>query len=282
MDDVVLNNLTPKAEQVLALARREAGRLNHNYLGTEHLLLAVIKLGESIAVDVLKSFGIKLDTLKKEIEKRTGIGHNKQILEKIPYTPSVKKVLGLAVKEAETLNHTYVATEHILLGILHEGDGLAWRVLKDMGVEFEKARQYVFEILDPDSKKPETDPEVKNSEVQKEKVGSSDKGFDGLVVEIMIQSLHENISLEQLKLWYKILEKINEGKSGITIYLHLQGLFFSTTHGSLAERNIGALLQMWTNAPVPRTIKTDFLAMWPKEEREEKPSQPENPQDPQT
>ena len=113
-----MNNFTPRAQQVLALARKEADRFNHNYVGTEHLLLGLIKLGQGVAVNVLQKMGLDLETVRMEVEKQVGSGPGQKMIGNIPYTPRVKKVLALAAKEAKALNHTYVGTEHILLGLL--------------------------------------------------------------------------------------------------------------------------------------------------------------------
>ena len=112
-----MSNFTPRAQQVLALARKEADRFNHNFLGTEHLLLGLIKLGQGVAVNVLQGMGIDLDTVRIAVEKEVGTGPDQKMIGNIPYTPRVKKVLALASKEAKALNHTYVGTEHILLGL---------------------------------------------------------------------------------------------------------------------------------------------------------------------
>ena len=125
MSDEAMSNFTPRAQQVLALARKEADRLNHNYLGTEHLLLGLIKLGQGVAVNVIQKMGLDLETVRMEVEKQVGTGPDQKMIGNIPYTPRVKKVLALAQKEAKALNHTYVGTEHILLGLLREGDGVA-------------------------------------------------------------------------------------------------------------------------------------------------------------
>src|SRR5437762_13137922 len=115
----MMNNFTPRAQQVLALARKEADRFNHNYVGTEHLLLGLISLGQGTAVNVLRKMGLDLETVRMEVEKQVGMGPDEKITAgTIPYTPRVKKVLALAAKEALALNHTYVGTEHILLGLL--------------------------------------------------------------------------------------------------------------------------------------------------------------------
>src|SRR5712672_347618 len=149
MSEEPTNNFTPRAQQVLALARKEADRFNHNFVGTEHLLLGLIKLGQGVAVNVLQKLGLDLDTVRMEVEKQVGTGPDQKMIGNIPYTPRVKKVLALAQKEAKNLNHTYVGTEHILLGLLREGDGVAARVLKNLDVDIEQTRQEILKELDP-------------------------------------------------------------------------------------------------------------------------------------
>jgi hypothetical protein len=144
-----LSNFTPLAQQALALARKEADRLNHNFLGTEHLLLGLIALGQGIAVNVLRKLGLDLETVRTEVKQQVGTGPQLENNGNVPYTPRFKKVLALATKEAKALNHTYVGTEHILLGLLREGDGIAARVLKNLGVNIERTRQEILKELDP-------------------------------------------------------------------------------------------------------------------------------------
>ncbi len=145
----MMNNFTPRAQQVLALARKEADRFNHNYVGTEHLLLGLIKLGQGVAVNVLQKMGLDLETVRSEVEKQVGSGPETKMVGNIPYTPRVKKVLALAGKEAKSLNHSYVGTEHILLGLLREGEGVAARVLKNLEVDIERTRNEILKELDP-------------------------------------------------------------------------------------------------------------------------------------
>jgi ATP-dependent Clp protease ATP-binding subunit ClpC len=155
-----MNNFTPRAQQVLALARKEADRFNHNYVGTEHLLLGLIKLGQGVAVNVLQKMGLDLETVRMEVEKQVGSGPETKMVGNIPYTPRVKKVLALAGKEAKALNHSYVGTEHILLGLLREGEGVAARVLKSLEVDIERTRNEILKELDPNFTPPESDAET--------------------------------------------------------------------------------------------------------------------------
>jgi ATP-dependent Clp protease ATP-binding subunit ClpC len=145
----VKGNLSPRAQQVLALARNEADRLHHHFVGTEHLLLGLIRLGQGIAVNVLRNSGFDLENVRLEIEKLVGSGPDQRMIGNAPYTPRVKKVLSLAANEARALNHTYVGTEHILLGLIGEGDGVAARVLKNLNVDIAQTRKEILKELDP-------------------------------------------------------------------------------------------------------------------------------------
>lgn len=144
-----MNNFTPRAQQVLQLARKEADRFNHGYVGTEHLLLGLIALGQGVAVNVLQRMGVELETVRLEVEKAVGVGPETKTVGNVPFTPRVKKVLALAGSEARALNHSYVGTEHILLGLLREGEGVAARVLKNLNVDLEKTRVEIMKELDP-------------------------------------------------------------------------------------------------------------------------------------
>jgi ATP-dependent Clp protease ATP-binding subunit ClpC len=176
MSDESMSNFTPRAQQVLALARKEADRFNHNFLGTEHLLLGLIKLGQGVAVNVLQGMGIDLDTVRIAVEKEVGTGPDQKMIGNIPYTPRVKKVLALASKEAKALNHTYVGTEHILLGLLREGDGVAAKVLKNLDVDIEEARQRTLKELDPNFAGEESSIPPEASSGEKAAAGSEKKG----------------------------------------------------------------------------------------------------------
>jgi Clp amino terminal domain, pathogenicity island component len=140
-------NFTPRAQQVLELARKEAERLNHNFLGTEHLLLGLIKLGQGCAVNALAKQGVDLETVRMHVI--TMVNPGERIIGNIPFTPRVKKVLALADKERKVLNHAYLGTEHILLGLLLEGEGVAARVFKALDVNVEETRKEILKELDP-------------------------------------------------------------------------------------------------------------------------------------
>ena len=154
-----MNDFTPRAQQVLALASKEAERFNHNYVGTEHLLLGLIKLGEGVAVNVLQKMGLDLERVRMEVEKHVGPPPETKMIGNILYTPRVKKVLALAGKEAQALHHSYVGTEHLLLGLLREGEGVAARVLKSLEVDPARTRNEILKELDPNFTPPESEAE---------------------------------------------------------------------------------------------------------------------------
>src|SRR3982075_4301157 len=155
----MMNNFTPRARQLLALARKEAERFNHNCVGTEHLLLGLIKLGQGVAVNGLHKMGLDLERARLEVEKYVGLHPPTNMVGDIPSTPRVKKVLALAGKEAKALNHPYVGTEPILLGLLREGEGVAARVLKSLEIDIERTRNEILKELDPNFTPPESEAE---------------------------------------------------------------------------------------------------------------------------
>jgi ATP-dependent Clp protease ATP-binding subunit ClpC len=140
---------TPQAQYVFRFAREEAERRNHNFVGTEHLLLGLITLKPCVAGSILQKQGLNLEAIRLEVETLSPSSPPQKIFGNIPYTPRVKKVLALAQREAKSLNHTYVGTEHILLGLLVEGDGLAARVLKKFSVNIEQMRKEILNELTP-------------------------------------------------------------------------------------------------------------------------------------
>lgn len=140
---------TPHALQALALARKEAERYNHNFVGTAHVLLGLIRLGQGVAVNVLKKLGLHLENVREEIEKQVGTGPDQKPTAYIPYTPRVKKALGIAQKEAKLLGHTYVGTEHLLLGLMGDSEGVAALVFKYFKVDIEQTRKTILEEITP-------------------------------------------------------------------------------------------------------------------------------------
>jgi ATP-dependent Clp protease ATP-binding subunit ClpC len=141
------NRFTDRVQRVIIIAQEEAKRLNHDYVGTEHILLGLIALGEGVAAKVLSNLGVDLRRVRTEVEKLVGTGDNIMLLGEIPFTPRAKKVLELAVEEAQSMGHTYVGTEHLLLGLLREEEGIAARVLENLGVKINDVREEVLNII---------------------------------------------------------------------------------------------------------------------------------------
>ncbi len=161
--DLPINNFTPRAQQVLNLAKKEALHFGHDCIGTEHLLLGLIKLGQGVAVAVLQSMNLDLETVRMEVEKRSAPSTNTMNEGEIPPTPRAKKVLQLAAQEARALNYNYIGTEHILLGLLREGEGAAAQILRSLDVDAEAVRNEVLKALDPNFIPPENRDEDEDS-----------------------------------------------------------------------------------------------------------------------
>ena len=142
-----MNKFSDRAQKVILIAQEEAKRLNHDYVGTEHLLLGLVSVGEGLAIQVLLNLGIDLKKIKYEIEKIVPPGDNVMVLGEIPFSPRAKKVLEYAVEEANLMGHIYVGTEHILLGLLRENEGIAARVLEYLGVTYEDVQEEIFSLL---------------------------------------------------------------------------------------------------------------------------------------
>jgi ATP-dependent Clp protease ATP-binding subunit ClpC len=158
---------TDRARKVMQLANQEAQRFNHEYIGTEHILLGLIKEGSGVAANVLKNLDIDLRKIRLEVEKivQTGPGSEMVMMGKLPQTPRAKKVIEYAIEEARNLNHNYVGTEHLLLGLLREAEGVAAQVLINLGLKLEDVRQEVLNLLGhnmPPSA-PKTDPKSTRS-----------------------------------------------------------------------------------------------------------------------
>jgi ATP-dependent Clp protease ATP-binding subunit ClpC len=143
----MFERFTDRARRVVVFAQDEARGLNHNWIGTEHLLLAVIREGHGIGAKALESMQISLDAARQQIESMIGRGQNPVGDGHIPFTPRAKKVLELSLREALQLGHNYIGTEHILLGLIREGDGVAAQVLVSLGCDLNRARQQVIQLL---------------------------------------------------------------------------------------------------------------------------------------
>ncbi len=143
----MFNRFTERARKVIILAKEEARRFNHDYIGTEHILLGLVREGEGVAAAVLQKMGVSLEKIRLEIEKLVQPGPATQIIGDIPFTPRAKKALELAAEEARALGHNYIGTEHLLLGLLREGEGMDSQVLLNMGLDLNTVRNEVMELL---------------------------------------------------------------------------------------------------------------------------------------
>ena len=142
----MFDRFTDRARRVIVLAQDEARMLNHNYIGTEHLLLGLIHEGEGVAAKALESLGISLEGVRNQVEEIIGQGQQAPSGH-IPFTPRAKKVLELSLREALQLGHSYIGTEHILLGLIREGEGVAAQVLQKLGADLNRVRQQVIQLL---------------------------------------------------------------------------------------------------------------------------------------
>ena len=143
-------NFTPRAKRILLLAKQEAERLNHDHIGSEHLLLGLLALDEGVAIDALRSLGLNLNKLRLEVEKTCGFGGATQTQGMLPVTPRLRHIFELAAREAQSMNYNFVGSEHLLLALLREGEGRAARVLKNLNVTPEEVRRAVVRNLDSD------------------------------------------------------------------------------------------------------------------------------------
>src|SRR5438105_5804634 len=142
----MFERFTDRARRVVVLAQEEARMLNHNYIGTEHILLGLIHEGEGVAAKALESLNISLETVRQQVEEIIGQGQAAPTGH-IPFTPRAKKVLELSLREALQLGHNYIGTEHILLGLIREGEGVAAQVLQKLGADLNRVRQTVIQLL---------------------------------------------------------------------------------------------------------------------------------------
>ena len=142
----MFERFTDRARRVVVLAQEEARMLSHNYIGTEHILLGLIHEGDGIAAKALESLGVSLEAVRAQVEEIIGQGQQAPSGH-IPFTPRAKKVLELSLREALQLGHNYIGTEHILLGLIREGEGVAAQVLHKLGADLNRVRQQVIQLL---------------------------------------------------------------------------------------------------------------------------------------
>ncbi len=182
-----LKNFTPRAKHVLVLSQKEAERFNHDYVGTEHLLLGIIALGEGVAVSVLKSMGLNLENLRIEVERQSGVGGQTKLEGPPPFTPRLKKIIIMAANEAKSMNYNYIGTEHLLLALLREGESVAATILRNMKVDVDRVMKEVMKSLDPNYI-PDSDENLKyksgsqpqDSQASAQRPNASEEGFNAL------------------------------------------------------------------------------------------------------
>ncbi len=151
----MFDRFTDRAKKVMNLARQEAQRFNHEYLGTEHILLGLVQEGSGVAANVLRQMSIDLSKIRSEVEKLVKTGPSMVTMGQLPFTPRAKKVLELSMEEASNLGHNYIGTEHLLLGLIKENEGIAAKVLTNLGVKLEDVREEVLEFLGAESSEEE-------------------------------------------------------------------------------------------------------------------------------
>ena len=162
----MFERFTDRARKCVVLAQEEAIGLQHHYIGTEHLLLGLMKEGDGVAAKALKSLNISTESVREQVVKSLGKGKS-GTQEKVPFTPRAKKVLEYSLREALSFGHNYIGTEHILLGLLREGEGVAANALKELGADLEKVRESVTSLLDNDQQTASKRPEGKGSNRRK-------------------------------------------------------------------------------------------------------------------
>ncbi|MGA0870265.1 MAG: Clp protease N-terminal domain-containing protein, partial [Planctomycetota bacterium] len=142
----MFDRFTDRAKKVMSFARQEAQKFNHEYIGTEHILLGLVQEGSGVAANVLKNMNIDLEKVRHEVEKIVKTGPSMVTMGQLPFTPRAKKVLELSMEEASQLNHNYIGTEHLLLGLIKENEGIAAQVLRNRGVQLDEVREEVREF----------------------------------------------------------------------------------------------------------------------------------------
>lgn len=239
---------TPRADSLLKCARSAAESLNHNYIGTEHLLLAMLLEESCTSSKVLSRIG-NIQSLKKELLGQMGKGPEQFSLGSIPFTPRTQKVFNLAMKEASKMDNGYCGTEHLLLGILREGDGMANRVLLEAGLTIDKVQMEILRLqVEPRVESQSTDPSYMVIRLlQEEKIRTAihdvvsrteDKKFIGLCADI-----------------YKHMPLPEDAPSEANSVWLVKKLYQATRIGTVANRNFGTLLQLMTGGePLLATI----------------------------
>ncbi|HUN80607.1 MAG TPA: Clp protease N-terminal domain-containing protein [Phycisphaerae bacterium] len=187
----MFERFTDRARKVMALANQEAMRFNHEYIGTEHILLGLLKEGSGVGANVLKNLEVDVYKARVEVEKLVKSGPPTTSMDRLPQTPRAKKVIELAIIEARGLNHNYVGTEHLLLGLLAEEEGVAAQVLLNLGVKLEEVREEVRNLLG-ESAAEEPDPQPANRTLS----DSSRPGINTASMNDLIEVLIERFDVE--------------------------------------------------------------------------------------
>jgi ATP-dependent Clp protease ATP-binding subunit ClpA len=219
---------TDRARKVMQLANQEAQRFNHEYIGTEHILLGLVKEGSGVAANVFKNLDIDLRKIRQEVEKIVMPGPDSILMGKLPQTPRAKKVIEYSIEEARNLRHNYVGTEHLLLGLLREQDGVAGQVLMNLGLKLQDVREEVLELLSP---------------ARMQGTGSA-REITVTQKEAGVQDLPEQTQKEVKVLEAKI-EKLNEEKEvAIVEQDYLKAAYLSQSTGKLKKRLKNLLRQI--------------------------------------
>jgi ATP-dependent Clp protease ATP-binding subunit ClpA len=206
----VFERFTDRARRVVVLAQEEARMLNHNYIGTEHVLLGLIREGEGVAAQALEGVGVDLETVRFNVEEIIGQGETAPTGH-IPFTPRAKKVLELSLREALNLGHNYIGTEHILLGLVREGEGVAAQVLTKLGANLEGLRQEVINLLSG-----YTGGEVETLELSEEEIDV----LAGIAEGATRKQIAEKLGLSRDELRSRIdkaLQKLRSGSHGTRV-----------------------------------------------------------------
>src|SRR5262245_27265767 len=164
----MFDRFTDRAKKVMSFARQEAMKFNHEYIGTEHILLGLVQEGSGVAANVLKNMNIDLEKIRHEVEKIVKTGPSMVTMGQLPFTPRAKKVLELSMEEASQLSHNYIGTEHLLLGLIKENEGIAAQVLMNLGVKLEEVREEVLEFLgaSDNNNEEESEPQEQQGQAQ--------------------------------------------------------------------------------------------------------------------